>query len=290
VSDDGSRPSQVEDVHELALARPHVTVVHGTGENPVYQVGGKSFIFFRNPRPDAVDPETGERYPDVIVFWVASEADKQAMVQDEASPFFTTAHFDGHRRCCCGPVGSVRLADKNWQRSSTTRGCRAHQRAGRQPGSAHIRRRDHTRHLARATGRYDRADCGMSGRFARPDRSGTDVGRVSDVVEVGHQGYPEGEDRHHNHDRVDLRRYEAPSHASERMAVTVGSIVPKKDTLRATNWTLCHALVHPSPVRPNSITRTPMARNITGPTVETVIKKVGVFGRHVPTVDLGCSG
>jgi hypothetical protein len=62
----------------------------------VYQVGGKSFIFFRNPRPDAVDPATGERYRDVIVFWVPSEADKQALVQDETSPFFTTAHFDGH--------------------------------------------------------------------------------------------------------------------------------------------------------------------------------------------------
>ena len=83
-------------MHELALAMPHVTVEYGTGDNPVYQVGGKSFIFFRNPRPDAVDPDTGERYPDVIVFWVASEADKQALVQDEASPFFTTAHFDGH--------------------------------------------------------------------------------------------------------------------------------------------------------------------------------------------------
>jgi hypothetical protein len=32
----------------------------------------------------------------VIVFWVESEADKQALVQDETSPFFTTAHFDGH--------------------------------------------------------------------------------------------------------------------------------------------------------------------------------------------------
>lgn len=96
VSDDSGRLSRVEDVHELALAMPHVTVEHGTGDNPVYQVGGKSFIFFRNPRPDAVDPGTGERYPDVIVFWVASEADKQALVQDEASPFFTTAHFDGH--------------------------------------------------------------------------------------------------------------------------------------------------------------------------------------------------
>jgi hypothetical protein len=94
--DDDSRPARVEDVHELALAMPHVTVERGTGGNPVYQVGGKSFIFFRNPRPDAVDPGTGERYPDVIVFWVASEEDKQALVQDEASPFFTTAHFNGH--------------------------------------------------------------------------------------------------------------------------------------------------------------------------------------------------
>jgi hypothetical protein len=32
----------------------------------------------------------------VIVFWVGSEADKQALVQDETSPFFTTSHFDGH--------------------------------------------------------------------------------------------------------------------------------------------------------------------------------------------------
>ena len=78
------------------MAMPHVTVEHGTGDNPIYQVGRKSFIFFRNPRPDAVDPRTSERYSDVIVFWVASEADKQAMVQDDASPFFTTAHFGGH--------------------------------------------------------------------------------------------------------------------------------------------------------------------------------------------------
>jgi hypothetical protein len=93
--DDESRPARVEDVHELALTMPHVTVYPGT-DNPIYQVGGKSFIFFRNPRPDAVDPQTGERYQDVIVFWVASEEDKRALVQDEASPFFTTAHFNGH--------------------------------------------------------------------------------------------------------------------------------------------------------------------------------------------------
>ncbi len=78
------------------MRMPHVKVGHGPNGNPVYQVGSKSFVFFRTPRPDATDPDTGERYPDVIVFWVASESDKQAMVQDQASPFFTTSHFDGH--------------------------------------------------------------------------------------------------------------------------------------------------------------------------------------------------
>ncbi|GAA1422906.1 hypothetical protein GCM10009662_82280 [Catellatospora coxensis] len=116
VSDDDERPAQVDDVHELALAMPHVTVEYGTGENPVYQVGGKSFIFFRNPRPDAVDPDTGERYPDVIVFWVGSDADKQAMVQDESSPYFTTAHFNGHpsvllRACRVGEISRRELAE-----------------------------------------------------------------------------------------------------------------------------------------------------------------------------------
>ena len=53
-------------------------------------------MFFRTPRPDAVDPHTGERYDDVIVFWVPSDGDKQALVQDPGTPFFTTAHFDGH--------------------------------------------------------------------------------------------------------------------------------------------------------------------------------------------------
>ena len=76
---------------------PHVTVVRGPGDNPVYQVGGKSFVYFRNPRPDAFDPETGERYDDVIIFWVPSEVDKEALVHDPASPFFTTPHFDGHQ-------------------------------------------------------------------------------------------------------------------------------------------------------------------------------------------------
>lgn len=83
-------------MHRLALGMPHVMVYPGTEQRPVYQVGGKSFVFFRSPRPDACDPETGERYDDVIVFWVPDEGDKLALVQDDSSPFFTTPHFDGH--------------------------------------------------------------------------------------------------------------------------------------------------------------------------------------------------
>lgn len=88
--------ARVEDVHELARAMPHVTVQGGPTDNPVYQVGGKSFVYFRTPRPDAVDPQTGERLTDVIIFWVSAEEDKLALVGDPATPFFTTPHFAGH--------------------------------------------------------------------------------------------------------------------------------------------------------------------------------------------------
>jgi hypothetical protein len=30
------------------------------------------------------------------VFWVAEEEDKEALVADPATPYFTTPHFDGH--------------------------------------------------------------------------------------------------------------------------------------------------------------------------------------------------
>ena len=95
---------------------PHVTRLDGPHGNAVYQVGSRSFVFFRNPRPDAFDPQTGERYDDVIVIWVESEADKLALVQDDRLPFFTTAHFDGHpsvlvRACRLGELEVGELAE-----------------------------------------------------------------------------------------------------------------------------------------------------------------------------------
>jgi hypothetical protein len=90
VSDEADgRPASVEDVHALAVSMPHVNRVVGGKGNAIYQVGGKSFVFFRTRRPDAP-------FSDVIVIWVESEADKLALIQDPDSPFFTTGHFDGH--------------------------------------------------------------------------------------------------------------------------------------------------------------------------------------------------
>jgi hypothetical protein len=90
------RRTRVDDVHRIAASMPHVTRIEGPKGNPVYQVGGKSFVFFRTPQPDAQDPVTGERYADVIMIWVESERDKLALLSDPRSLFFTTDRFAGH--------------------------------------------------------------------------------------------------------------------------------------------------------------------------------------------------
>ncbi len=108
-----SRRAKVKDVHGLATAMPYVSVKPGPAGNPVYEVSGKSFVFFRNPRSDAVDPATGSPYDDVIVFWVRDESDKQAMTQDPSTPYFTTPHFDGHPSVLvrAGRIGELSCAE-----------------------------------------------------------------------------------------------------------------------------------------------------------------------------------
>jgi hypothetical protein len=110
------RPARVDDVHRIAESMPHVKRLEGPKGNFIYQVGGKSFVFFRTPQPDATDPDTGERLPDVIMLWVESESDKLALVQDGGSPFFTTSHFDGHpsvlvRAGRLAEIGEAELAE-----------------------------------------------------------------------------------------------------------------------------------------------------------------------------------
>lgn len=95
---------------------PHVRRIEGPKGNPIYQVGGKSFVFFRTPQPDAVDPLTGKKYPDVVMIWVPSEEDKLALTQDPASPFFTTDRFIDHpsilvRTSRIGEIGLAELTE-----------------------------------------------------------------------------------------------------------------------------------------------------------------------------------
>ncbi len=110
------RPARVGDIHEIAARMPHVTRIEGPKGNAIYQVGGKSFVFFRTPQPDAADPDTGARYPDVVMIWVESEADKLSLIQDPGSPFFTTDRFDGHlsvlvRASRIGEIGVAELTE-----------------------------------------------------------------------------------------------------------------------------------------------------------------------------------
>jgi hypothetical protein len=110
------RRANVADIHRIAAGMPHVTKVAGPKGNVIYQVGGKSFVFFRTPQPDAVDPDTGEKYPDVLMLWVAGEEDKLALIQDGRRLFFTTDRFDGHpsvllRTSRIGEIGVTELRE-----------------------------------------------------------------------------------------------------------------------------------------------------------------------------------
>jgi len=85
----------MRDLDELALAMPEATKNVDDGR-PTYAVHGKFFCFHRSARPDAVDPETGERLTDVLVFRVADAGEKEAILQDDRDVFFTTPHWNGY--------------------------------------------------------------------------------------------------------------------------------------------------------------------------------------------------
>ena len=92
------RKARVTDVEQIALGLPEVTREPADAtlpDRPAYRVRGKTFAFFRGPRKDAFDPATGEPYDDVLAFSCTAE-DKEALVSDPDSPFFTTPHWNGY--------------------------------------------------------------------------------------------------------------------------------------------------------------------------------------------------
>ncbi len=84
------------DLDELALAMPEAVREDEDGR-PRYLVHGGFFCFHRRPRPDAVDPATGKRLEDVLVFRVADLDVKELLLADDRGIFFTTSHWDGYK-------------------------------------------------------------------------------------------------------------------------------------------------------------------------------------------------
>ena len=84
------------DLDELALSLPQVTKDVSDDGRPSYLVHGKMFCFHRSRRPDAVDPGTGERLADVLMFRVDGLDVKELMVADARGVYFTTPHFNGY--------------------------------------------------------------------------------------------------------------------------------------------------------------------------------------------------
>ena len=86
----------MEDLDELALAMPEAERELKDGR-PRYLVHGKWFCFHRTQRPDAVDPETGERLDDVLAFMVDDLEVKDMLVADARGIYFTTPHWNGYK-------------------------------------------------------------------------------------------------------------------------------------------------------------------------------------------------
>src|SRR4051794_32944683 len=93
------------DLDELALAMPQTTKEVSADGHPRYLVHGKLYCCHRGRRPDALDPETGERLDDVLMFRVADLGAKELLLSDARRVFFTTPHFDGY------PSVLVRIPD-----------------------------------------------------------------------------------------------------------------------------------------------------------------------------------
>jgi hypothetical protein len=86
------------DLDELALKLPGATKEVSEDGRPSYQVHGKMFCFHRGRRPDAIDPDTGERMDDVLMFRVDGLDEKELLLADDRGLYFTTRTFAGIRR------------------------------------------------------------------------------------------------------------------------------------------------------------------------------------------------
>jgi hypothetical protein len=93
------------DLDGLALAMPQTTKEVSDDGRPSYRVHGQLFCCQRGRRADALDPATGERLDDVLMFRVADLDVKDLLLGDDRGIYFTTPHFEGY------PAVLVRIAE-----------------------------------------------------------------------------------------------------------------------------------------------------------------------------------
>jgi hypothetical protein len=139
----------MRDLDKLALAMPGVTKEVSEDGRPTYSAYGKYFCFHRTRRPDAVDPDTGERLDDVLVFRVEGSDVKELLLADDRGVYFTTPHWNGYPAVLVR-IQSLTLIDRDELRDIVVDAwlTRARTSARRRPGSPSTSRREvaHDRH------------------------------------------------------------------------------------------------------------------------------------------------
>ncbi len=95
-----SRQARPEDVDAICADLPETELTTSWGDLPTWKVPrgdkGKGFLLYRPPHKSAIDPDTGEMYDDLLVIMTPTAVEKNALVEDETTPFFTVPHFNGY--------------------------------------------------------------------------------------------------------------------------------------------------------------------------------------------------
>ncbi|MCF6377673.1 MmcQ/YjbR family DNA-binding protein [Nocardioides KLBMP 9356] len=100
MSSPADRAARPEDIDEICASLPETELGTSWGDRPTWKVPrgakGKGFVLYRAPDRTAVDPDTGEMWDDLVVIQTPTEVEKEALVADGSTPFFTIDHFRGY--------------------------------------------------------------------------------------------------------------------------------------------------------------------------------------------------
>lgn len=115
-----TRKARPDDIDEICGTLPETELGTSWGDRPTWKVPrgdkGKGFLLFRAPSKNATDPDSGEMYDDLVVIMTPTEVEKNALVEDGSTPFFTIDHFTGYnavlvQQSRLGEIGRDELAE-----------------------------------------------------------------------------------------------------------------------------------------------------------------------------------